>query len=226
MKEDLIGPVLKVPKDINPEEFIDFKVDDDDPDIRPSAPSVEVYVDPLMQNLDVPSDRKYDSCSAVDKERWQLVVATLLQRGVTNPKQMAGLTRLTYRLANKLIKEVKNTWVESLTQDQVNSRREQLYLEAERVKDYAWQALTVVDSDAMRLKYLQLVLQAGQRQSSLIGAERHQISVEATTTASHKSASDFESEFFEAQGIDPQQLKLLGDSLSKHLTFNKKEDED
>lgn len=216
-KTDLVGPVLEVPDEINPEIMLEMKLADDDPELAASAAD-DRYTDPMVRDLDIPTAKKLTNCTPLDRERWHAVVETLIQRGAKNAAELNKLTGINEWSARTIIKEVRERWHSTLTPGQVNSRREQLYLEAERVKEFAWTALQNLESEAMQLKYLQLILQAGQRQSSLVGAEKQQVSLEATVTARHKSGADFENEFLDNNGLSAEELKEIGNMLSRRLS--------
>jgi len=226
VKEDILGPILEVPEDFDQDNILEMSVPDDDKEVQMSpADEALAKSDRLLNDLDIPTHRELKSMTNVDKERWLVVIETLLQRGVKSKNKMTRLLNLPTYTVNKFVQEVMGNWQQSLSVGTINCRREQIYLEAERVKEYAWRALTMVDNDSAKLKYLQLILHAGQRQSSLIGAEKQQVEAAVTVQAQHKSTADFENEFIDIKGISGEQLKDLGDVISRQLSLNKTEED-
>ena len=109
---------------------------------------------------------------------------------------------------------------------QINSRREQIYLEAERVKEECWDALKVCTSEPMRLAYLKMIIDCGKRQSALVGAERININVESKVDAKHKSADEMAKEGAGQLSISIEEYSAIGDMLSQQLTDLRKGNED
>lgn len=179
---------------------------------------------PILRGLDLPTQSK-GALSALDQERWVIAIEVLLQRGVKSLTELAQLTGLSVARADKLVKEVRERWSKSLTAGQVNSRREAIYLEAERVKEACWETLSNLEgNDLAKLAYLKMIIECGKRQSALIGAERINVSVE--TTASHKSAVEMERELAKQLKIPVEDLANIGDTISKQLTSARSNDDE
>jgi hypothetical protein len=108
---------------------------------------------------------------------------------------------------------------------QVNSRREQLYLECERVKEECWRQYHLVDSEMAKLAFMKMIIDAGKRQSSLIGAERINVNVESKV-AGHKTAEEMEAEVAGQLSISVDQFSVMGEMLSKQITTLRKDHND
>lgn len=223
MSEDLIGPVLRVTDEFDKKVKHDFTVEEDDPALQISEPDTEIILaNNMLRNLDIPTAKKKLECSPLDILRWLDATEIVLARGAKTVTEVARLFGIATTFARDLINDVKARWAVNINPSLVNVRREQLYLECERVKDYAWQAIENNSNAGVQLKYLQLILQAGQRQSSLIGAEKVAVSVETSIVAAHKSEQDFEQDYVGAAEISADELKQLGDLLAKHRSEKNK----
>lgn len=185
-----------------------FIVEDDDPALFVSPPNLKATTNPLLKGLDLPTELRLREMSEVDKQRWLEVLAALIQRGVNGSIQIVELTGLSNATVRTLLNELKESWSKSLSPNIINVRREQIYLEAERVKEFCWNSIRNSDSEAMQLKYLQLILAAGQRQSSLIGAERPQAQEQVVGAEEKKE---------ESINLSEDQLRAIGDMISKEL---------
>lgn len=198
---------------------ISMRVSDDDPVIvaSPTNPIAKLS-HPQLSDLDVPTNRDAMTMSEVDRHRWIEVISTLIQRGTHGYAHIAGITGLSPTFTRTLVLELKEIWAKSLPPSVVNQRREQLYLEAERIKDYCFEGIAMSDNHGVRIKYMQLVLSAGQRQAALIGAEKVRVEVETETNLTIKSPAEREQELLSSLNISQDDLQLLGDALSKELS--------
>lgn len=223
MKHDLIGPILVVEDEFEAGVTHDFSVAEDDPALQMSESDTEIILsNNMLRDLDVPKVRRKSDCTPLDLMRWLDAVETVMGRGAKSAKEISRLFEIPVTFARDLVQDVKARWAVNVNPSLVNVRREQLYLECERVKDYAWQAIENNSSPATQLKFLQLVLQAGQRQSSLIGAEKVALSIETSVVAAHKSEEDFQQEFVGAADFSVDELKQLGDLIAKRRTEKSK----
>jgi hypothetical protein len=184
-----------------------------------------VLRDARLQGLDVPSQNK-GQFSETDEERWLVVVEELMTRGVKTTGEIATITGVSQRRIVNFVKVVKERWAKSMTPGQVNTRREALYLEAERVKDACWMVIANTDNDMCRLAYLKMVLEAGKRQSSLIGAEKQQVAIEHTVEARHKTPDEMQGEIASSLNISADEYASLGNMLAERLTEAKKLESD
>lgn len=217
--DDIKNPIL-VPDENG--ELHSFSVPDDDPELVESLPRALSH--PLLKGLDLPSETRVKCMTEADKARWLDVVATLLQRGAGGATAIAELTGLSLSFARQLIADLKEAWAKSLSPAVVNVRREQIYLEAERVKQFCWEAIAQnFDAPAVQLKYLQLILSAGQRQSSLIGAERSAATVAAEEAGGNATLNP-EAELIKTLNLDVNKLRAIGETVSKVLS--EKEDDE
>ena len=215
--DDLIGEKVFVP--FGADQII---VEITDPEVQTSGRDLEVVVtQPLLRGLDVPKE-KMPERNTIDYERWLAIVETLIQKGLNSIIKIKQTTGLSYKTSANMVQEVRQRWAKSLTLGQVNSRREQIYKEAERVKDECWRRMEFIENDTMRLRMMQMILECGKRMSSLIGAERINVNVESGG-AGHKTIEDMQSEVV---GISVEQFQQIGQALSQQLTDTRKDGED
>lgn len=221
-KQDLVGQEVYLPSSDGEQ----IKIEVSDSEVVSSGRDLElVLTHQKLHGLDVPK-RKQGTLSPIDKERWLVVIETLMQRGVKSIRELTDITGLGTNRAGEFVREVRERWASSLTMGQVNSRREQIYLEAERVKDECWRALQLTDNESMRLAYLKMIIDCGKRQSALIGAERINVNVESKTIAAHKTAEEMEAEVAKNLSISVEQFSAIGEMLSKQLTLHRKDTPD
>jgi hypothetical protein len=222
LNEDLLGDQVFIPTPPGQE---NMRIEVHDSEVITSGRDLEVMTrDPILRDLDVPNKKK-GVLEPIDHERWLVVVETLMQRGIASVTKLSDVCGITYARADRFVREVRDRWANSLTMGQVNSRREQIYLEAERVKEECWRQYQLTDNETMRLAYLKMVIDCGKRQSGLIGAERINVNVESTAAA-HKSAGEMEAEMINSLSISVDQFSAIGDMLSQQLTHHRKESED
>lgn len=220
MAKDLISDVVYVPKSTDEGITIDVS----DGEVTTSGRDLDIVTShPKLHGLDIPK-RKKGKMDPLDEERWLVVIETLMQRGVASISEMHRLTGLSYERAQSYVSEVRDRWSKSLSMGQINSRREQIYLEAERVKEECWAALQTCTAEPMRLAYLKMIIDCGKRQSALVGAERININVESKVEARHKSAEEMEQEVANQLSISVEQFSAIGDALSQQITKHRKED--
>jgi len=217
--KDLIGEQVYLPGQEGNDD-VHMKVNPDDLEMSP--PDTEIVLrDARLQGLDVPSQNK-GQFTETDEERWLVVVEELMTRGVKTTGEIATITGVSQRRIVNFVKVVKERWSQSMTPGQVNTRREALYLEAERVKDACWTVIMNTDNDMCRLAYLKMILEAGKRQSSLIGAEKQQVAIEHTVEARHKTPDEMQGEIASSLNISAEEYASLGNMLAERLTEAKK----
>jgi hypothetical protein len=224
--KDLIGDKVYLPGQ-NGEDDKPMPVDPEtEPALQASLPDRELLkYNPILEGLDIPSQKK-GQFSDVDEERWLVVVEELMTRGAKTSGEIAGLVGVSQRRIATFIKLVKERWAKSMTPGQVNTRREALYLEAERVKDACWLVIQNTDNDMCRLAYLKMILEAGKRQSSLIGAEKQQVAIEHSVEARHKTPDEMQGEIASSLNISAEDYASLGNLLAEKLTEAKKLESD
>lgn len=224
--KDLIGEQVYLPGQ-NGEDDKSMPVDPEtEPALQASLPDAEILkYNPILHGLDIPSQKK-GQFSDVDEERWLVVVEELMTRGAKTSGEIAGLVGVSQRRIATFIKLVKERWAKSMTPGQVNTRREALYLEAERVKDACWLVIQNTDNDMCRLAYLKMILEAGKRQSSLIGAEKQQVAIEHSVEARHKTPDEMQGEIASSLNISAEDYASLGNLLAEKLTEAKKLESD
>ena len=217
--KDILGHKVYVPG----EEPTEIAISDSE--VISSGRDLEIIVQhSIMKGLDVPK-KKSGALDPIDKERWLVVIETLMQRGAKSVTEICDVTGLHANRASRFVSEVRDRWANSLTMGQVNSRREQLYLECERVKDECWRLLQQAESEVARLAYMKMIIDAGKRQSALIGAERINVNVESKV-AGHKTAEEMEAEVARSLSIPVEQFSAIGEMLSKQITTLRKDEDD
>lgn len=220
---DVIGPKLtQVPDGDDPNVIVPFKVEDDDIELTTSGTDLELPMNnPVSKGLDIPREKQQSMLTPMDALRYAECAEVLMGRGVLMVGEMARILGINNRFARDLIAQVKERWAASATPGLVNIRREQLYLEADRVKEHCWAAIQNTTNANMQLRFMQLILAAGQRQSHLMGAEKMHVAVESTV-AEHKKAEDFERDFTAAPDMAPADVAALGDIIARALSDRSK----
>jgi hypothetical protein len=96
------------------------------------------------------------------------VIEQLMAQGVQRPSHMAQKTGLTFHTAKRWMKEVREKWVSSLTEDEQDFRRELLYQEAESLARDAW--LTALRSNIVSVGVgaLKTILESNARRAELV----------------------------------------------------------
>lgn len=221
MKRDTVGIVIDTVPDMDDptgESYLDARMEEDDPELQASGSDTELMLseNPILKDVDIPSEKNPKMFTKVDRLRWEDAVETLMARGASIAA-IAKLTNISMATSRSLVMRVREKWASTLSPSTVNIRREQLYTEADRVKNYCFAALNSGTlNPAMSIRFLQLILAAGQRQSNLIGAEKINIGLEATVQAQHKGEQDFIDESA-LSGLSPEQLRAIGDTIAKQM---------
>lgn len=151
--------------------------------------------------------------SRIDKERWKVVVETLLSRGVKSSRQIADITGLNHVYANKYINEIKDGWQTDLTAGKVNIRREELYGENERIADFCWE---MIQSDPLANNvpsYLKIIGDTNTRRSRLVGAEQITLAV-GTVQSNNIDTHIIQTQAAAKLGVPISALKELGESIA------------
>lgn len=216
--EDELGLILEVPDEFNPNVLVDTRVHEDDLELESSGVDLSLPLEsPIMRGLEIPKEKMRSKLTPFDKLRYEEAAEVMMSRGCLVAMDMAKLMGISHAFAKQLIAAVKDRWQTSITPGLVNQRREMLYLEAERIKEHCWNGVKNNSNAQMQLRFMQLILAAGQRQSALIGAEKLNVSVD-NVTASHKTAADFQSEFPQASEMSADDIHTLGDIIARALS--------
>lgn len=222
---DVLGPEMFIPvrgKSKGPQLLLDPTAD---PELQTTVSLVPVVEeDPLTKDIDFPANKKAPF-TQLEEERWIVAVEILLQRGVKTLKKISEVTGLSYGYAQALVNGVKERWSKTLTIGQVNVRREAIYMEADRVKEECWKLYHKEKNENYKLAYLRMILDAGKRQSAMIGADRINLSVETSTAPAHKTRDDLARDAAEKLNIPEDSFSLIGDNVAKQITLHRKADD-
>jgi len=226
MPKDVMGPQVFIPtrgSKRGPSLLIDPLKDGDLQNSGVLTPIVEE--DPLTRGIDFPINKRAPF-SKIEEERWIVAVEILLQRGVKTLQQMARLTGLSYGYVQALVNGVKERWSKTLTIGQVNVRREAIYMEADRVKEECWRLYETETNKNLKLAYLRMIVDAGKRQSAMIGADKINLSVETNAGPAHKSREDLARDAAEKLNIPEDAFSLIGDNVAKQITLQRRTDDE
>ena len=182
-----------------------------------SSPAQQSFHD-LTWNLDLPSQTS-GKISPIDEQRWIVVIENLLSRGVNSHQQISKLTGLTPDLSKKYLIKIKENWSKNLSQGTVNLRRESLYLEHNKLKDFCWQQINIADPSESKnmISYIGAIQKSLSAQAKLIGAEIVSIDV-SNNNVRAMSQQELQQSAAKILDIDPTSLKQLGDLLATTIT--------
>lgn len=195
-----------------------------DDDLYASQPQPNLHS--LLFGLDVPSQTS-GKISPIDEQRWIVVIENLLSRGVNTHQQIAKLTGLNTDLSKKYLIKIKENWSKNLTQGTVNLRRESLYLEHDRIKNFAWQQIDLADPEENKnmLGYLKLIQTSLSSQAKLSGLDIVSIDVQNNNVRA-MSQIELQQSAAKLLDLDENNLKTLGDLLATAITTPSEEPED
>jgi len=185
----------------------------------------DLYASPQQQsthnltwNLDIPSQTS-GKISPIDEQRWIVVIENLLARGVNSHQQISKLTGLNTDLSKKYLIKIKENWSKNLTQGTVNLRRESLYLEHDRIKNFAWTQIDIADPDESKnmLGYIKAIQTSLSAQAKLVGAEVISIDVQNNNVRAMTQA-ELQQSAAKLLDLDENNLKQLGDMLASSIT--------
>lgn len=161
---------------------------------------------------------------------WENSVEQLMCRGFTQPGSISRVTGLTMQQARNFIERVQQGWEQSMSVSLVNRRREALYLEAERVKEEAWQGFNLskeTDGDPkVQGAWLKLILDASAGQARLCGLNAAaKLEVETTVVeAGIKTAEQMQMEAESKLKLPLGSLELIGSLLAEKLSQGDEDD--
>jgi len=171
---------------------------------------------PILQDLEVPTQKSGPWKSSVDRERWLNVCEVLLSRNVKNAHQISKLTGLTNASALRFVEEIRESWQSDLTPQRVNLRREKLYAENDRIAEFCWNLIGADPTDRNVPQLLKIVGESNTRRARLIGAENITLQTKEIE-AREIDANSLSLEVAKKIGISVDVLKRLGDDLSGNM---------
>lgn len=189
-----------------------------------SSPAQQSFHD-LTWNLDLPSQTS-GKISPIDEQRWIVVIENLLSRGVNSHQQISKLTGLTPDLSKKYLIKIKENWSKNLSQGTVNLRRESLYLEHNKIKDFCWQQINIADPSESKnmLGFIGAIQKSLSAQAKLSGLDIISIDVQNNNVRA-MSQLELQQSAAKMLDIDPTSLKQLGDLLATTITTPTEDDE-
>jgi hypothetical protein len=179
----------------------------------------------LTWNLDIPSQTS-GKISPIDEQRWIVAIENLLARGVNTHQQISKLTGLNTDLSKKYLIKIKENWSKNLTQGTVNLRRESLYLEHDKIKNFCWTQIDIADPSESKnmLGYIKAIQTSLSSQAKLVGAEVINIDV-SNNNVRAMTQMELQQSAAKMLDIDENNLKLLGDMLATAITTPTEYDE-
>jgi len=182
-----------------------------------SSPAQQSFHD-LTWNLDLPSQTS-GKISPIDEQRWIVAIENLLSRGVNSHQHISKLIGLSPDLSKKYLIKIKENWSKNLSQGTVNLRRESLYLEHNKLKDFCWQQINIADPSESKnmISYIGAIQKSLSAQAKLIGAEIVSIDV-SNNNVRAMSQQELQQSAAKILDIDPTSLKQLGDLLATTIT--------
>jgi hypothetical protein len=193
----------------------------------------DLYASPQQNNfhamlfgLDVPSCTS-GKMSPIDEQRWIVVIENLISRGLNTHQQIAKLTGLNPDLSKKYVMQIKENWAKNLSQGTVNVRRESLYLEHDRIKNYCWNQIDLSDPSESRnqLGFIKAIQTSLTAQSNLIGANIVSIDV-SNNNIRAMTEQELQQAASKVLDIDANNLKQLADLLATSIVEPKEDDEE
>lgn len=180
--------------------------------------------DHRVNGLHIPTNVNYAQCSKWEQQCWLSTMEELMARGVESPTEIMKLTGLDSKAVDTLRKTVMYAWAGNLTVDKVNTRREQLYREVERVKQNAWGYYNYgrkIGADVREQgALLKLILDATSQQAKMSGVNSLGVQVNHTIEANFKTAEEIEAEAARLVNVDFSTLEQLGNLLASKMGEN------
>lgn len=192
----------------------------------------DLYTSPQQQsthnltwNLDLPSQTS-GKISPIDEQRWIIVIENLLSRGVNSHQQISKLTGLNPDLSKKYLIKIKENWSKNLTQGTVNVRRESLYLEHNKIKDFCWQQIDIADPSESKnmISYIKAIQTSLSAQAKLSGLDIISIDV-SNNNIRALTQQELQQSAAKMLDLDENNLKQLGDLLATQITTPTEYDE-
>lgn len=177
--------------------------------------------DPRIQGMHIPTNTNYANATKGEQRCWVATMEELMSRGVESPTEIMRITGLDSRAVDTLKKTVMYGWAGNLTADKVNTRREQLYREVERVKQNAWGYFNYGRKVGADVKeqgaLLKLILDATSQQAKMSGVNTMGVQINHTVETKFKTAGDIEAEAARLVNVDLSTLEQLGNLLASKM---------
>ncbi len=195
-----------------------------DYDLYASSPQNNFHA--LLFGLDVPSCTS-GKISPIDEQRWIVVIENLLSRGLNTHQQISKLTGLNVDLSKKYLIKIKENWAKNLSQGTVNLRREALYMEHDRIKQYCWNQIDLADPSETKnqLGFIKAIQTSLSSQAKLVGAEIVSIDV-SNNNIRAMNQHELQQAAAKVLDIDENNLKMLADLLAENIVEPKEDDEE
>ncbi len=196
-----------------------------------TTPDNDLYASPQQNNfhamlfgLDVPSCTS-GKMSAIDEQRWIVVIENLISRGLNTHQQIAKLTGLNTDLSKKYVMQIKENWAKNLSQGTVNVRRESIYLEHDRIKNYCWNQIDLADPSETKnqLGFIKAIQTSLTAQSNLIGANIVSLDI-SNNNVRAMTQHELQQAASKVLDIDENNLKQLADLLAQNIVEPKTEE--
>lgn len=163
---------------------------------------------------------------------WENCVEQLVARGVRTANSISKYTGLSLGQSKIMLEKVASGWAASMSTSLVNSRREALWQEAERVKEEAWESYylskSLEDDPKVQGAWLKLVLDAGGSQAklcglNLTGKEEADTNKSSMVTPVIKNSTEMMMEAERKLKLPQGNLELLGNIIAKHMSMGMEE---
>lgn len=158
---------------------------------------------------------------------WENCVEQLVARGVRTASSISKHTGLSIGQSKTMLEKIASGWAASMSTSLVNSRREALWQEAERVKEEAWESYylskSLDDDPKVQGAWLKLVLDAGGSQAKLCGLnltgnELPDTNKPSAITPVIKNSTEMMMEAERKLRLPRGNLELLGNIIAKHMS--------
>jgi len=182
---------------------------------------------PAIQGIECPVNSR-PPFSSSESLAWQNCVEQLVARGVRTANSISRHTGLSVAQSKIMLEKVASGWAASMSTSLVNSRREALWQEAERVKEEAWESYylskSLNDDPKIQGAWLKLVLDAGGSQAklcglNLTGKEEGDSQKAGEVTPVIKNSTEMLMEAERKLRLPQGNLELIGNILAKHISM-------
>lgn len=192
------------------------------PHIQESAPEVlmrPIIGHPVLVGMYVPRDTGLTK--AVVKSAWLEAIQAIMTKGVFDPVEISAATGLPVRAIKQLQEVVYQDWGKTVTPELINTRREKLFTEIERIKSSAWDYYNEGKANGADVKeqgaLLKLILESTSHQARMCGVSNINVQLTHQVETKFKTNEDFEREASALLKVDPSVLKSLGSVLAQNM---------
>lgn len=192
---------------------------------EPDVPMRPIMDHPVLVGLYIP--RETGTHKAVVKQAWLEAVQMIMSKGVFDPVEINKATGLPTRVIKQLQDAVYQEWGQSATPELVNTRREKLFTEIERIKSSAWDYYNEGKQNGADVReqgaLLKLILESTSHQARMCGVNNVNLQLTHQVEAKFKTSEDFEREASTLLKVDPAVLKSLGSVLAQNMGLDEDE---